>query len=172
MAVAKALLRLLDVLEIEEDQARMAFESATAEHGQLERQLTQALQTESHGRRLVSSSAGMNSGTDRLAGLELSRLAARDAAGLQSRIERAAALLAENRELYLGKRVERRQAETLIEEARAAEQIEAGRRGQQVLDDWYLNRLHRTNLKDLKTQADSRAGKTNAEGSSSDRNPS
>jgi len=154
MAVAKSLLRLLDVLEIEEDQARMAFEAATAEHAQLERQLTQALQSESHGRRLVASSAGTNNSTDRLAGLAQSRLAARDAVELQPRIERAAALVAENRELYLTKRVERRQAETLIEEAKAAEQIEAGRRGQQVLDDWYLNRLHRTNLKILKTDSD------------------
>ena len=41
------------------------------------------------------------------------------------------------------KRVERRQAETLIHETEAQEVIESGRRGQQSLDDWYSSRLYR-----------------------------
>jgi hypothetical protein len=48
---------------------------------------------------------------------------------------------------YLAKRVERRQAETLIEEAQAQNALDAGRRSQQALDDWFLNRLHREALK-------------------------
>jgi hypothetical protein len=47
------------------------------------------------------------------------------------------------RQEFLGKRVERRQAETLIRETEARDAIEAGRRGQQALDDWYRFRLHR-----------------------------
>ena len=42
---------------------------------------------------------------------------------------------------FLAKRVERRQAETLIEETEAREAIEADRRNQQSIDDWYLNRM-------------------------------
>ncbi len=41
------------------------------------------------------------------------------------------------------KRVEHRQAETLIQETEAREAIEAGRRGQQALDGWYSSRLYR-----------------------------
>ena len=44
---------------------------------------------------------------------------------------------------FLGKRVERRQAETLIGETEAQEAVAAGRRGQQALDDWYGSRLFR-----------------------------
>jgi hypothetical protein len=48
------------------------------------------------------------------------------------------------REEFLSRRVERRQAETLIEETEALDALDAGRRGQQSLDDWYGNRMHRT----------------------------
>ena len=44
------------------------------------------------------------------------------------------------RQAFLGKRIERRQAETLIEEAEALESVEAGRRAQRDLDDWFLSR--------------------------------
>jgi len=47
------------------------------------------------------------------------------------------------REDFLGKRVERRQAETLIQETEAQDAVEADRRGQQTLDDWYSSRLYR-----------------------------
>jgi hypothetical protein len=41
---------------------------------------------------------------------------------------------------FLGKRIERRQTETLIKEAEALESVEAGRRAQRDLDDWFLSR--------------------------------
>ena len=41
---------------------------------------------------------------------------------------------------FLGKRIERRQTETLIEETEALESVEAGRRAQRDLDDWFLSR--------------------------------
>jgi len=47
------------------------------------------------------------------------------------------------REEFLAKRVERRHAETLIKETEARDTIEAGRRSQQNLDDWFGNRMHR-----------------------------
>jgi len=47
------------------------------------------------------------------------------------------------RQEFLGKRVERRQAETLIEKTEAQDAIEAGRHAQQALDDWYRFGLHR-----------------------------
>jgi hypothetical protein len=39
--------------------------------------------------------------------------------------------------------VERRQAETLIQEAEAREAMETNRRGQQSIDDWYNLRKFR-----------------------------
>jgi hypothetical protein len=46
------------------------------------------------------------------------------------------------REEFLAKRVDRRQAETLIEETEARDAIDRGRRSQQALDDWHRFRLH------------------------------
>jgi hypothetical protein len=47
------------------------------------------------------------------------------------------------RERFLAKRVDRRQAETLIVETEARDAADQSRRGQQALDDWYRFQLHR-----------------------------
>ena len=57
MAVSRALRRLLRVLEIEEEQSRLALESAVGELGILEHSLTATRTRERSGRRLVISSA-------------------------------------------------------------------------------------------------------------------
>jgi hypothetical protein len=44
------------------------------------------------------------------------------------------------REKYQSARLKRRQVETSIDEAEAAEALDAGRRSQQALDDWYGSR--------------------------------
>jgi hypothetical protein len=79
---------------------------------------------------------------DRLAGLEETRAASRHAAALGPRIDAMGEEVAGLRQEFLLKRVERRQAETLIQEAEAREVIETGRRSQQTLDDWYSSRLY------------------------------
>jgi hypothetical protein len=147
MAVSRALRRLLNVLEIEEDQCRLALETAMGEVRLLERSMTAARTRERSGRQLFISSASSGELPDRLAGIEETRAARRRALALTPRIADAELEAAELREAYLLKRVERRQAETLIEEAEARDAIEAGRHGQQALDDWYLNRLHRRRIK-------------------------
>jgi hypothetical protein len=50
------------------------------------------------------------------------------------------------REEFLNKRIERRQAETLIEEAKKREAVDQARRSQQSLDDWHRVRLYRRQL--------------------------
>jgi hypothetical protein len=45
------------------------------------------------------------------------------------------------REEYLLRRIERRQAETLIQEAEARDAQDDGRRAQRALDDWYSSRV-------------------------------
>lgn len=141
MAVSRALRRLLRVLKIEEEQCRLALESAVGELRRLERAIAAASDQARSGRRLVTSSAHSGELHDRLAGLEETRSAKRRAVALESLIEEAESEIDARRRTFLAKRVECRQAETLIREAEARDALILGRRTQQGLDDWYLNRL-------------------------------
>jgi hypothetical protein len=73
-------------------------------------------------------------------------VANRLAKAIAPRIEDAESDVASLREEYLASRVERRQAETLISEAEARDALEAERKNQQGLDDWFRNRMHREAL--------------------------
>jgi hypothetical protein len=132
--------RLLQVLEIQEEQCRATLELARAEFRQLEQALNRSVERERGGRRLIAASAVTGEVTDRIAGIEEAHTAGRIAAALAPRIaEVELAVHARQRE-FLGKRIERRQTETLIEEAEAVDKTEAGRRAQRDLDDWFLSR--------------------------------
>jgi hypothetical protein len=143
MAVSRALRRLLHIRDLEEEQNRLGLESALGELRSLERALVAAADRERLGRRLVNASAHSGVLPDRLAGIEETRAADRHAAALEPRIEAMEGCVTALRQAFLLKRVERRQAETLIGETEAREAIEAGRRGQQALDDWHRSRQHR-----------------------------
>ena len=143
MAVSPAMRRLLGLLQLEEEQRQAALASALGELKGLERALDATTANDRSGRRLVAASARTGDLADRLAGLVESAAARRKAAALEPRIEQSEQEAAAVRGQYLAKRVERRQAETLLREAAAREAAEAARRGQQSLDDWHLNRLHR-----------------------------
>ena len=158
MAVARAMRRLLQVLEIEEEQARLALESAVGELRLLEQRWEAATERNRKGRRLITASAQSGSLTDRWAGLEEAQAGNRHAAQLMPRIAEAEVVVSLRRQEYLARRVERRQAETLIEEAEARDAAEAGRRGQRALDDWYLNRLHRVERERRHSGAGGNAG--------------
>ena len=147
MAVSPAMRRLLRVLLLEEEQCRKSLEAAVSVLRTLEHALEAASERGRGGRRLIAASAGSGDLTDRLAGLEETRMAMRRAMLLRPPIEDAGQQVSTLRETYLAKRVERRQAETLILQAEAAQSLEAGRRSQQLLDDWYLNRMHRASTK-------------------------
>jgi flagellar biosynthesis chaperone FliJ len=143
MAASRALRRLLRIRDIEEEQSRLALESALSQLNRLEHALAATAERDRRGRRLVDASARTGELPDRLAGLEETRAAGRHAAALAPRIGDAELGVAARRREFLLKRVERRQAETLIQEAEARDAVEAGRREQQALDDWFRNRLHR-----------------------------
>jgi hypothetical protein len=130
------------VLNLEEEQCQSALETALGELSRLERAVTTAEARARSGRQLVSASARTGELPDRLAGLEESRAAKRRALALASRIAEAQSNVETVRQAFLAKRVECRQAETLIHEAETRDAIVAGRRTQEGLDDWYLNRLH------------------------------
>lgn len=140
MAVSRALRRLLSVLELEEEQARIALERALGELRRLEAARSDAIERERAGRRLVAASAASGEMVDRLAGMEEGRTAQRLAGILKMRIAEAARQAAARREAFLAKRVERQQVRTLIEEAQAAQAADAGRRQQQSIDEWFLSR--------------------------------
>ncbi len=143
MAVARALRRLLRVLEIEEEQCRAALESALSGLKRLEQARTAATERARRGRHLVISSAGSAEPADRLAGLEETRAGNRHIAALSAQIVAIEEEVAAQRAAYLAKRVERRQAETLIRETEARDAIQTDRRGQRTLDDWYLSQMSR-----------------------------
>ena len=146
MAVSRALRRLLHIRELEEEQGRLALESALSELHRLESSLEATFERKHRGRSLVLSTADTGQLTDRLAGLEETRSAGRHAAALVPRIDGMGVEVAGRRQEFLSKRVERRQAETMIAETEAQDAIEDGRRGQQSLDDWYSSRLYRVGI--------------------------
>ncbi|HEY1210953.1 MAG TPA: hypothetical protein VGE85_16420 [Terracidiphilus sp.] len=143
MAVSRALRRLLRIRNIQEEQSRLVLESALGELHRLEHSLAVTHERNRRGRSLIQTSAQSGQLTDRLAGLEETRSASHHAAALGPRIDGMGEEVADRRQEFLSKRVERRQAETLIQEAEAQEAIESGRRGQQALDVWYSSRLYR-----------------------------
>jgi hypothetical protein len=83
----------------------------------------------------------------RLANMEEMRTSERFSQVLTPRIELQEAVVSERREEFLEKRLERRQAETLIEESAAREALEEGRRAQMGMDDWYSNKLYRESFR-------------------------
>jgi hypothetical protein len=143
MAVSRALRRLLRVRELEEEQSRLAVESATGKLHRLEQALSATGERDRRGRRLVEASAYTGELRDRIAGLEETRASARMVAVLVPRIESSEYEVSRLREEFLSKRVERLQAETLIKETEARGAIESGRHAQQGLDDWFRSKQHR-----------------------------
>lgn len=143
MAVARALRRLLRIRELEEEQSRLALESALGDLNRLNHAQAANVERDRRGRRLVEASVHSGTSQDRLAGLEETRAANRFVLALAPRIEDAEQDVASLREEYLASRVERRQVETLILEAEAQDALESERKSQQGLDDWFRNRMHR-----------------------------
>jgi hypothetical protein len=142
MPVSRAMRRLLRVRELEEEQRKLALESAVGDLHRLESALVATGERDRRGRSLVSTSAQSGQLPDRLAGIEETCTAIRFRAVLEPRIADEKLEVDQLREEYIEKRVERRQAETLIRETEELDAMEAGRRNQQALDDWFGNRQH------------------------------
>jgi hypothetical protein len=146
MAVSRAMRRLLRIRNLEEEQSRLALEAKVSELRRLEHALSYSVERKRMGRGLVLASARTNQLPDRLAGMEEMRSATSHAEALVPHIERKQEEVAERRQAFLEKRIERRQAETLIEEGEAREVIDEGRRGQQALDNWFSSKQYRDAL--------------------------
>jgi flagellar biosynthesis chaperone FliJ len=153
VAVARALRRLLRVLHLEEEETRRQLESALGDLRRLEHSLEAASARDRGGRNLVHVSAQNGELADRIAGMEESLAAARRTAALTPWIRDAEQEVSARREIFLAKRIERRQAETLVEEAEARAALQAARRAQSSLDEWHLNRRHRAQIEAATAEA-------------------
>jgi hypothetical protein len=140
MPVSNALKRLLRIRDLEQEQHRRALESALSELRHLEEALNRAEARESSGRSGFRAGVLNREPSELQPALVETSIGQRHAHALEPRIARAAAQAALRRQEFLLKRMERRQAETLIRETQAADAIEATRQGQQTLDDWFLAR--------------------------------
>ena len=143
MSVSNSLRRLLGIRELQEEQSKLALESAIGELHRLELALQTSFERGRRGRNLIHASAQSGQLTDRLAGLEETRAVKLHVAALEPRVDAKAEEIEELRNAYLSKRVERRQAEAQIQESEAREAVEADRRGQQSIDDWHNLRKFR-----------------------------
>jgi hypothetical protein len=140
MAVSRAMRRLRQVRQMEEELCQAALESAVSDLGRIETALKCAQERERAGRRQVTASAATGEVIDRVAGLEETRTARRHAEMLRRLIAEQELVVAARRAGFLARRMERRQVETLIENGEALETIKSSRRGQRELDDWFLGR--------------------------------
>ncbi len=144
MAVSRALRRLLQIRDLEEEQSRVAVESARLRLHDLEGRLKVVCSRERQGRDLVETSVRTGELTDRQAGAIEVETARRQGAALEPRIVAGRREAAQLQEAYLVKRVERRQAQTLVERIEAQEAAEDVRREQGNLDDWFRGRKYRS----------------------------
>jgi flagellar export protein FliJ len=143
MAISKALGRLLRIRALEEEQRRAELESAMGELETLKRALKAAGESQRQGIARVGASAVSGAIVDRQAALVDTQAARRRAQALAPRIAVSEQEAAGRRQDFLEKRMERRQAGTLVEEAETREEIESDRRSQRAVDDWYAARRHR-----------------------------
>ncbi len=142
MAVSKPLERLLRIRDLQEEQHRLALETAAARLRELEAARVGAGKMERAGRALIGASVQTGELADRQGGLVQAAAASRRGELLAQHIARAEAETKQLRQTFLEKRVERRQAETLLSESEARSAIESNRRSQRALDDWHGSRKH------------------------------
>lgn len=134
MAVSKALKRLLRVRGLEEEQRRAALESALADLRRIETGLEECCVLERRGRDLMRATQET---AERVAGRVELDAAQRRARVLAVRRTEAERLAMQSNAAFLEARVERRQAETLVEEAQTRENIALAHSAQQSLDEWH-----------------------------------
>jgi flagellar biosynthesis chaperone FliJ len=126
MAVSHALRRLLRIRDLEEEQCRLALESAVGELHQLEHALAASHERDRRGRRLVEASVHNGQLPDRLAGLEETRTAKRFVKALTPRIVDAENDVGTLRQEFLAKRNAARQRHSSRKRKRAMPARPAG----------------------------------------------
>jgi flagellar export protein FliJ len=135
MPISLAMRRLLRIRELEEEQSRIALETALGEMNRLKAALLRTAQHGQAARRLFASSVQSGDVTDRVACLQEMRAADNLTEVLSGKLATAAPEVARLRERFLATRVQRKQAESIIKESDSRAEIEEERRNQRDLDD-------------------------------------
>jgi len=128
---------LIQLRQIEEERQASVLEASTAQLRQLNEALKQTRIREAAGRGLVEKSIQTGETQDRLAGLAEIASATRARNIVMRWKHQAEENLEGIRQHYIAKRIETRQAETLLRAASESEAQEQQRRGQSALDEWH-----------------------------------
>ena len=140
MAVKRVLTRLLRLRELEEELSRVELESAVGQRSRIERELETARARQAQGRRRFVAEAGNGETVGWMAALVQMEQARTHGDRIEGSLAAAEAEVARQRQEFMERRVDREQVETLLDGAHREAEIEAGRRAQQMLDDWYGRR--------------------------------
>ena len=151
MLVKRTLNRLLRLRELEEEQSRLELELAVAERNRAQQEIAFVTGRLEQGRRHFATGIVEQNRLARAAGLLETEEAGRQRLRLYPQLETADAEVARQQAEFLLHRTGRRQVETLVENERANGEVEAGRRAQQMLDDWYGRRKAKERPGDVDT---------------------
>lgn len=143
MLIKRTLNRLLRLRELEEEQSRLELELAVAERNRAQQEIALAARRQALGRSNFAAGIVEQNRLARAAGLFEAEEAHRQRLRLHPQLEAADAAVARQQAEFLLRRTGRRQVETLVENEHDKAEIEAGRRAQQMLDDWYGRRTAR-----------------------------
>jgi flagellar export protein FliJ len=140
MAAPTSLKRLAAIRRAEEQHSRTRMEMAIAELHRLEQAFDGARNRAKQGRRSIVSAVNSGASEDRIAGMTEIAAADRVTVLLAEIIHSAERQVSELRDAFVAKRIERRQAESLLESQTAQETLERSRKSQTALDDWHRSR--------------------------------
>jgi flagellar export protein FliJ len=140
MAVQRILRRLQRLRELEEEQSRLELEAAVGNRNRVAQELAAAVQQQIQGRTDFVNGISEEDASGRTGAVIEIEQARRQRLRIEPRLEAADIEVAKQREEFMARRTGRQQVETLVDQERKTEREEAGRRAQQMLDDWYGRR--------------------------------
>jgi len=140
MAVRRVLTRLLRLRELEEEQSRIQLESAVGERDRVQEDLARAAEYLTQGRQSFTAGIANRDALGRTGAALETEQARQQRHRILPQLRAAEAEVTRQREEYLLRRTDRQQVETLVENEKKMAAVEAARRAQQMLDDWYGRR--------------------------------
>ena len=147
MTSSRRLRRLHELRQIEERNQASLLQSATSELRRLSEARKDVRIREASGRALMMTIVQGEQMQDRVAGAVEAASASRISTVLARRIRDVTEDIARIRDRFVAKRIERRQAETLLSTAVELDALEAQRKSQLALDEWY-RMLNREQMRD------------------------
>jgi flagellar export protein FliJ len=137
VSASRSLRRLLELRRAEEEHRKAQLQLAIGELSRLELSLRSARAQTQRGRALLAESIRTGDTEGRLTGMHEVEGSERRVHLLSARVRSLEAAVEKLRGDLLAKRLERRQAGSLVESAMAREDLERRRRSQLALDDWF-----------------------------------